>query len=195
MRKRNKNKRTSKQFFNFGVLKNRKGVSVMIGYVLLISAAIVMGAVVYQWLKTYIPKEPLECPDGVALFIKESSCTSDPINPSLKILSLTLKNNGKFNLDGYFIRGAMTGEEQATRDLSEYMITGGTNDDGEIRFDYTTENSFSPNNEFSFEISGIDFNVKSIEIIPVRRQMEDNKKRLVVCGNAKVKEDLPSCSS
>ena len=36
---------------------SKKGLSIMIGYVLLVTAAIVIGVVVYQWMKTYLPTE------------------------------------------------------------------------------------------------------------------------------------------
>ena len=68
--------------------KNRKGISVMIGYILLIAIAIVISVVVYQWLKTYIPTEPLKCSDGVSVFVEDYTynCTTNQFN-------FTLKNN------------------------------------------------------------------------------------------------------
>ena len=55
---------------------NKKGVSVIIGYVLLIAFAILISAGVYAWLKTYVPREPLNCPDGVSIFVKEAGFNS-----------------------------------------------------------------------------------------------------------------------
>jgi len=46
------------------VKKNKRGVSIVIGYVLLIAISIVISILVYQALKTYVPKEALECSDG-----------------------------------------------------------------------------------------------------------------------------------
>ena len=48
---------------------HKKGVSVMIGYVLLISFAVVMAGLVYHWAKTYIPREEVKCQEGVSIFI------------------------------------------------------------------------------------------------------------------------------
>lgn len=79
-------------------MKNKKAVSIMIGYILLVTAAVVMGVIVYQWLKTYVPKEAIECPDDVSLFIKDYTC-----NNLTKELTLALQNNGKFSIAGYFI--------------------------------------------------------------------------------------------
>ena len=41
----------------------------MIGYILLITFAIVIAVVVFQWLKTYVPKEGIACPDEVSIYI------------------------------------------------------------------------------------------------------------------------------
>src|SRR3989344_5928807 len=136
--------------------KDKRGISEIIGYVLLIVGAVAMGAIVFSWLKTYIPTEKLECPDDVSLFVKESSCVIDTSTLITTLnLNLNLKNNGKFNIDGYFIRGALSGEEQATQDLSEYLSSGGTIEGGEIRFcsdgiSCVDDNPFAPNSpEFS----------------------------------------------
>ena len=49
----------------------------MIGYVLLVSLAIIMGGIIYTWMKTYVPKDALECPEGTSLIIKgyEYNCS------------------------------------------------------------------------------------------------------------------------
>ena len=45
----------------------------MIGYILLISMTIMMSIIVYQWVKTYVPKDLPDCPDGTSVMIKEIS--------------------------------------------------------------------------------------------------------------------------
>ena len=96
----------------------------MIGYVLLITFAVIMGAIIYQWMKTYVPKDSLDCPDDVSVFIKDIACEGSAGNFQL---SLTLKNSGMFNIAGYFIHAANeTGQELATIDLSQYIVQGGT---------------------------------------------------------------------
>ena len=80
---------------------NKKGVSVIIGYVLLISLAVVMGGVMYAWMKSYVPKDNFDCPDGTSMYIRNYfyDCTT-------KTLNLTLWNNGRFDIAGYYIRAA-----------------------------------------------------------------------------------------
>src|SRR3989344_8392030 len=91
-------KKRDRGFQPIGIFPNsKKGLSVMIGYILLISMAITMSAIVYQWVKTYVPQDSIECKDGVSLFVQgyNYDCGADTLN-------LNLKNNGRFDLAGYF---------------------------------------------------------------------------------------------
>jgi len=178
----------------FQAANNKKGLSVIIGYVLLIVISIVMSVIVYQWLKTYVPKDVASCQDGTSMFIKKTTynCTS-------KILTVTVTNTGRFGIDGYFIRTSDTaGAELATIDLSSKLI--GTTAErleqisgSEIRFS-NYENSLSP--EDTANVHSDSFNTSSytrlykIELIPVRIQELDNQKRVVTCGDAKSEEAL-----
>ena len=169
------------------IKKSKKGVSIMIGYVLLISAAIVMGAVVYQWMKSYVPKEALECPEGVSVFISDVRC--EDIGGNL-VFNIDLKNNGRFNIGGYFIRGE-TNINIAT-DLSGYSKEG-EGRGGSVLF--MTEMKPSESSTYLFNFSGSNITqVYSIEITPLRFQIENNRKRLVSCSNAKIKEIVAGCS-
>src|SRR3989344_4241665 len=100
--------------------KDKKGLSIMIGYVLLIVIAIVMSVVVYQWIKTYVPKDAPQCPDGVAIFAKDIKyiCEDDT-------LKITMRNNGRFDVAGYYLRATKTAEQElATEDLSDFFSSG-----------------------------------------------------------------------
>lgn len=173
-------------------LKNKKGLSIVIGYVLLIAVSVVMSVIVYQWLKTYVPKDIVQCDEGTSFFIREFSydCTNG-------ILNLTIKNNGRFSIDGYFIHVSnKTGEELATIDLSSKIISGGNISLNSIRFSEWTENSLNPTENnvriSSFDVSGYGTLVK-VELIPTRIQTVDNKNKVVSCSDAKVEEPL-SCN-
>ena len=168
----------------------KKGVSIMVGYVLLVTCAIIISVLVYQWIKTYIPTEALECPDEVSIFIKEYTydCTSGS-----EKLTIILKNNGMFNTAGYFIHATnKTDQELATIDLSNYTKLG-ENKGGTVLFSQRGENSFEPNDEitnvFDLADSGIG-QIYSIEVIPVRFHEADNKMRFVICGDSRVKEAI-----
>ncbi len=170
--------------------KNRKAVSIMIGYILLVTAAVVMGVIVYQWLKTYVPKEALECPSDVSIFIKEYICQNNELN-------LTLQNNGKFSIAGYFIHVKNeSGQKLAIIDLSQKLIISGEekNFTGAVRFSGGEENTFKPANETTHKFNLIDIgNIYFVEISPARFQEVENEKRFANCGNSKIEEEI-SCS-
>jgi hypothetical protein len=173
--------------------RDKRGLSIIIGYVLLIAISIVMSVLVYAWLKTYIPKEAPQCSEGSSVFIKDIfyDCANQQLN-------ITLKNNGKFGINGYFIHASnKSGEELATIDLSPKIIGGGEVYGNSIAFMLVEENFLSPdepNNIItsSFNTAGYGTLYK-IEIIPTRLEEIDKKKRLVSCSNAKIEEDL-TCS-
>lgn len=78
---------------------NKKGVSAIIGYVLLIVFAVSMSGVVYSWLRRSIPKQQEACPDGVS--IEVSGVDHDSGN---KEISFTLLNRGLFSINGVTVR-------------------------------------------------------------------------------------------
>jgi hypothetical protein len=81
--------------------KNRKGVSNIIGYVLLIAISIGLSVFVFNWLKFYVEDEDSNgCPEGVNLVIQNYTCSSG----ASANLELTLKNKGRFSTDGFIVR-------------------------------------------------------------------------------------------
>jgi hypothetical protein len=166
--------------------RNKKGLSVVVGYVLLIVFVVFLGVVVYNWMKTYVPQDDLNCPEGTSLFIKDYNCTTN------SQLNLTLKNNGKFNVGGYFIRVTNTsGVGLATIDLSKNITSGedflaptGVKFGG-------AENSLPPNYDATHVFNISDYtNIYSVEIVPIRWQEEARRKRLVSCKTSIIRENL-----
>ncbi len=162
-------------------LKNRRGVSEMIGYVLLIGFAIAMSIGVYQLIKSYTPKSTLECPDGVSIFVMDYGCESNKLN-------LTLKNSGRFDIHGYFIHISNdSAASLATIDLSQKLLCCDKKLSNGIEFNpplAPTERRIE-----SFDTTGIG-KVYSVEIIPIRYQEEKNKIKLVTCSNALSKNEI-----
>jgi len=84
--------------------KSKKGLSNMVGYVLLITITISLSFFVYNWLKFYVTQEDFEkCPEGVNLIISSYECTKSVGDVSGN-LNLTLKNKGLFSVNGYILR-------------------------------------------------------------------------------------------
>ena len=86
-------------------LSDRRGLSNMVGYVLLISITIALSILVYNWLSFYIGDEDVgECPEGVGVSISSSRCyASHPVFGPGRLV-VTLKNKGRFTIDGYRLR-------------------------------------------------------------------------------------------
>ena len=80
--------------------RDKRAVSIIVAYVLLITIAIALSTLVYSWLRFYVnPSDKEECPDGVSLVIKDYSydCMDGTLN-------LTLQNKGRFNIYGFVLR-------------------------------------------------------------------------------------------
>jgi hypothetical protein len=169
--------------------KSKKAVSVIIGYVLLITFAVIIGVVVYKWMKTYVPQEELNCPGETSLFIKNVN-----YNCSNNILTLTLINNGKFDIGGYFIYASNSPDKKlATIDLTlnQTELTAQMQPYGIKLGSFADKNSLGPGDEEieTYNITGIG-KIYSVEIVPIRWQTEDRKMTLASCKDAKVKESV-----
>lgn len=173
--------------------KRKKGVSVVIEYVLLISLLIVIAILVYFLLKSYVPRQGLDCPDEVSLLVTSSQCDSNQ-------LILNFKNDGNFDIGGYYIHATTSPEQEtATFDLSDKIVpsTSQISPRG-VTFGESgkTENTLIPNgndvNEFDLTEVG---SIYSLEILPIRWQTKENKNFLVLCTNAISKTTLDCESS
>ncbi len=68
-------------------------------------------------MKSYVPKDTIDCPDGVSIFITDSSCIEN-ITDNTYELRLNIKNNGRFDIGGFFIHATNSSNQTlATIDL------------------------------------------------------------------------------
>jgi len=166
--------------------KNKLGVSVMVGYVLLITFAIIIGFMVYNWMKSYVPTETLECPDGVSILMKNINCEIDGDNYNL---SLKIVNNGRFAINGSYIKYAIDPDFViGTEDIENENIVSGLNLAGGILF-FEGKKSLEPDESAHVELtlSNLPY---LIQITPIRYEIIEGKTRLAVCINARTKEKL-----
>ncbi len=183
---------------------NKKGVSEIIGYMLLVVFGIVIGAIVFVWLRSYAPTEALNCPDGTSILMKGLSYNNTTLQ-----LSLTTKNNGQFDIGGYFIHASNnSGQTLETIDISTYLNEsyGGKKLGNAVLFSVNglNSNSLSPGNEKTniFDIPTEIGKPYSITVIPTRFQVDNNnRQRFVSCSGAVVKQIItapsiciPNCS-
>jgi hypothetical protein len=86
---------------------SKKAVSEIISYVLLIVMVLGISAAVYKWMSTSTPSISETCPEDVSLYVENYNCTNGTGEcASGNCLIITMKNNGNFNIDGFFIRAS-----------------------------------------------------------------------------------------
>lgn len=165
------------------LLRDKEGVSLMIGYVLLVIIAIGLSVVVYTFLKLYIPPGSPECPEDVKLTIEEVTCVpagSDEYN-----VQVTLTNRGLFKVYGVYIRLGEPGKIHKEllnpgNDLyfigtlgKPYLMPGETIQMGQPEYQYTPT----------------DGGTKELEIEPIYIG-EGKDAQAAVCENAFVSKNI-----
>lgn len=172
---------------------DKKAMSVMIAYIILISIALAMSPLVYKYLKTYIEGEEVpECPSDVSLFIKKLNRTY--INDETH-LNITLKNTGLFNLGGFIIKTAENTDSFAANDLSDYAM-GKTSLNPGIKFGSLKSENFNLNTlspgdeETNLFIVSPKINITLVEITPFIWIEEKGKTRFAICDNSKTSETI-----
>lgn len=84
------------------IISNKKGLSEMIAYVILIVIAVSLSILVFTYLKGFVPKfEKPECPEGTSLTILSADCTISAANATLL---LTFLNQGRFNISAVYLK-------------------------------------------------------------------------------------------
>ena len=83
-------------------INEKKGLSEMISYVLLIAIAIGISTGVFVWLKSYTNVKPVvDCEEGTSVLMESYSCGCTAREGCL--IKLELKNNGRFNVSGIIL--------------------------------------------------------------------------------------------
>lgn len=165
------------------VIKKKRALSEMVGYVLLVVIAISLSIIVYEWILPQIWQPKEKCDDGVSLVLEAYVCDSN-----LNILNITLRNMGTFSVNGFIIRvGNEAGKKpiysppaySETERLQGVIV-------GQIFF--VTPMNPDDSKNFSFLYSNFK-SVKSIEIEPT--QIKDGK--LVLCEYAVTNQEIIRC--
>lgn len=156
--------------------QNKKAISEMVSYILLIVIAMSIAIGVYSWLKIYVPAENTEkCAEETAIAINDFNCTAAGED---KILTLTIENKGLFNIQGFFAR-ASNDSEQLPSTMLEILSAGQIGVKG--RYDFPEEDKFKPG-----EIKDFDFiytDLASIKRVQIQPFIRDSTGRLLMCTN------------
>lgn len=159
---------------------NKKALSEMIAYVLLIVIAVSLSIFVYGWLNRYVPKQSLECEDNVALIIDDYSC-----NSSENTTDITVRNKGLFNVDGFFIRISNNSQAAVIPLIGEGVI------DGQVFLKFKPDQVLMK----TFNYTGYN-QITNIEIEPYIIREIKRKNQTVLCSNAVINikaEDEKGC--
>ena len=170
MRMNKKMSRTNCSCFLFP--SSKKGISVIVGYVLLVSMTLALSVLVFNWLKFYVqPSEIDECSDDVNIIINGYECYQSRISGRDGNFSVTLKNKGLFTVDGYSLK--FHTEDYAEFGFYIFNSTGSKLKPGEsVTSEYNFSDYIGPGEEF------LDKNafhtVSLIEIQPFMNDDEGN---------------------
>jgi hypothetical protein len=169
----------------------KRGVSAIIGYILLVVGAIAMGGIIYNWMSSYVPEEGVKCDDGVSVYV-------DAEYVDYK-LTLTIKNNGRFNIAGVYIKAT----NDSVSDIATIDLTTFNPDARGVHYledSVLGQNLFSPGAEGifektldeAFEIEN-DFDRNGpfyIEVVPMMYKAQENKWQTAICGDAGIKQEI-----
>lgn len=156
---------------------NKRAISEMISYVILIAMAVGLSIGVFIWLKDVINVSPkIDCKDGTSLRLDDVACTSN-------IITITVKNNGNFNIDGFIIQASENINQIPTKKLVSIY---GVNAPGYYEFDSPLKPSDNPM-EVGFAKEG------PVELIQIQPYIKNEKGKIVICEQAVIKQDTSGC--
>jgi hypothetical protein len=164
---------------------NKRGVSLMVSYVILISIVLGLAVGTYAVLK-YITSdiEPeIDCNIGSSLILEEYVCSSNS-------LKLNLKNNGRFNVNGVLVSISNETQREAIKQLvpSVGVNTGGN-------YEFTSELGPGEDIEIEYTKSIVGGGSTSvIEKIKLQPYIFDEGGNRVYCRDAVIRQDVSGCN-
>ncbi|MEM4152792.1 MAG: archaellin/type IV pilin N-terminal domain-containing protein [Candidatus Pacearchaeota archaeon] len=171
----------SKKILNKKSKINKKAISELVSYVLLIVLAIAMAAVAYVFLKPYAEK-PLpeeECPEAVNVVLENYSCNN-------KMFSFTLKNRGLFDVYGIKLK-IINNSEGLQYDFWLYLPDCG----GIQKCNDCNEDCLKVETDLKGDLDYSNFNkINELVIYPIK-VINNN---FYICSNAVIKVPLEGCN-
>ncbi|MFA6023448.1 MAG: archaellin/type IV pilin N-terminal domain-containing protein [Candidatus Pacearchaeota archaeon] len=168
------------------MFNNKKALSEMVGYVILIVIAVSLAVMVYAWLQLQLPKEKPECSENVAVIIKDFSC-----NTENKLINLTIQNKGYFNIEGINLRVANVSGGVTAHPLKNAGTSGAVaiDKEGYIYFEPPMPPGFEYTELYNYSIPG---KITSVQIIPFvyEKKIGSTKKQIVLCTDSKFIQEI-----
>jgi len=150
-------------------MKNKKALSEMISYVLLIVIAVVLSVIVYAYIKVYIPKSKPSCQEDISLILNDYLC-----NVSKGQLFVSLTNKGLFKVDGAYIRLGNSSIKRQVNENSFYFYE-------KDAIGLNPGNTYSRSYKINFARGSY-----NLEIVPI--DIVENK--VVVCEKAVISQPI-----
>lgn len=165
-------------------MKNKKAVSPIIAYVLLIVIGVSISVMVYNFLKVQIPNQEEKCPEDVHIVVKNSLC-----DESNNRLNITFQNKGLFNVDGIFLRGVnQSGGAAVTPIRLEQDLNPLTDSaKGFFYFGRGTPNPLSPSEEINIMFIYNDPGIYGVQVQPF---IISDKGKLILCSESVINNDI-----
>ena len=149
--------------------RNKRGVSEIVSYVILIVMVMAISSLVFYWTKSLVPKDNIECPE-VSLIINDYECDNN-------VFRLVVSNKGLFDVSGYYIWAE---NETEGRKILLKEINGLK--EGKVEF--TNKLSSGQEYESSFDYSAYG-SIKNVEIEPFVFDEEE-----ILCNKAIIKQNI-----
>lgn len=168
-------------------IKNKKAISELVSYVLLIVLALGLATGVYSWLNKYVPSaNPSdECPETTALSLNDYNCTK---SGEEKIIQLHLENKGYFNINGFFIKATnKTGNVLPTVSLADIPLTMTVGNIG--RYQFAVPFGPAEKSQINFTYTQL-VNITKIQIQPF---VIGNKSKLIIPCKSPITLDIIKC--
>ena len=163
------------------MMRHKKGVSLMISCVILISIVIGLSIGVYAWLRDYTNVSPgIECKEGTSIVLENSELSYNLVGET-SVLTLTIKNNGYFNVHGFLMQ---VGDDVAEIPVELLFAIDGGDSRGYFEF---VSPYLEPETTAVTEFLTKAYDVKVIQIQPYVR---GEKGKRIFCEDNVIKQEI-----
>ena len=172
---------------------NKKAISLMISYVILVAIVISVSVGVYAYLRVSADISPaVDCKDGTSVIIEEYECFTGDAFAAAGI-DLEIKNNGRFSIDGVMV--VVGPDSQKAPDT--YLIPDSST--VQLAGHYFFTNKLKPGESETAEFSNKDsvaigppVTFDTVEVIQIQPFVIEGTSK-VVCTDAVIKQDVQNC--
>ncbi len=172
------------------IIKNKKALSEIVSYTLLILIAFVIGTAVFVWIWKLVDKgEPEQCPEGVSIVIRNAVCNL-PLPATPDTIIINVSNQGRFNITGFVVKGSNNPNVKAAVRLDPNDLPAKLDDLSNSDLNVIILKDLGPGEEGSYSFSYSTLaTLSKISIGAIRNQSE----QMVVCTNSFMEQDV-SCT-